>query len=179
MEELTDNDIELLNQLYLFVNEKCNNDHPLASAIIHKDNKIIYGLSSKSPLGYDVHAEHALVGNAHIYDNNNDNFLSLISMTRSFQDIDGNNTYKIKAPCGICRELLRYHYPNLYIIVPRNPEITIITKRNLNDLIKIKSKYLLPFPYISSKLPLESKIEDDIEIKIKKSKLNNTYNNLV
>jgi cytidine deaminase len=166
MEELTDNDIELLNQLYTFVNNKCNNEHPLASAILHKDNKIIYGLSSKSPLGYDVHAEHALVGNAYIYDDNSENFLSLVSMTRSLPDVNSNDLYKIKAPCGICRELLRYHYPNLYIIVPRNSEITTITKKNFNDLIKIKSKYLLPYPYISSKLPALSKIKDDIELKI-------------
>ena len=148
MEELTENDIELLNQLYLFVNNKCNDEHPLASATLHNDNKIIYGLSSKSPLGYDVHTEHVLVANAYIYDNNNKNFLSLVSMSRSLPDVYGNNIYKIKAPCSICRELLRYHYPNLYIIVHRNLEITTITKRNFNDLIKIKSKYLLPFPYI-------------------------------
>ena len=153
MEELSDYDIKLLKQLYKFVNDKCNNDHPLGSAIIHKDNKIIYGLSSKSPLGYDVHGEHALVGNAYIYDNNNDNFLSLANMTRSLPDINGNNTYKIKSPCGICRELLRYHYPNLYIIVPYNLEITIITKKNFSNLKKIRSKYLLPYPYVSSKLP--------------------------
>ena len=74
-------------------------------------------------------------------------------MTRSLPDINGNNTYKIKSPCGICRELLRYHYPNLYIIVPYNLEITIITKKNFSNLKKIRSKYLLPYPYVSSKLP--------------------------
>ncbi len=168
MEELSDNDIELLNKLYSFVMDKCNKDHPLASAILHKDKKIIYGISSKSPLGYDVHAEHVLVGNAYVYDNNSDNFSALINMTKSLPDVNGNNTYKIKAPCGICRELLRFHYPNLYIIVPRNSETTLITNKNFKDLIKIKSKYLLPFPYISSKLPLESKINDDIELKIVK-----------
>ena len=166
MEELTDNDKELLIKLHLFVNDKCSNDHPLASAMLHKDNKIIFGLSSKSPLGYDVHGEHTLVGNSYMYDNDCNNFLSLVNMTRSLPDDDGNKTYKIKSPCGICRELLRYHYPDLYIIVSRNLSNIKIKENNFNDLIKIKSKYLLPYPYISSKLPEKSKINNDIKIEI-------------
>ena len=88
MEELTDHDKELIKKLYFFVKDKCSNEHPLASAIIHKDNNIIFGISSKSPLGYDVHGEHVLVGNAYIYDNNHNNFLSLVNMTRSLPDDD-------------------------------------------------------------------------------------------
>jgi cytidine deaminase len=166
MEELTDLDKELLRKLHFFVNDKCCNEHPLASAIIHKDSNIIFGLSSKSPLGYDVHGEHTLVGNAFMYDNNANNFLSLVNMTRSLPDDDGNNTYKIKSPCGICRELLRYHYPNLYIIVSRNLNNIKIKENNFSELIKIKSIYLLPYPYISSKLPEISKINDNIKLKI-------------
>jgi cytidine deaminase len=162
MEELTDHDKELIKKLYYFVKDKCSNEHPLASAIIHKDNKIIFGISSKSPLGYDVHGEHTLVGNAYIYDNNNNNFLSLVNMTRSLPDDDGNNIYKIKSPCGICRELLRYHFPDLYIIVSRDFNDIKIKESNFNDLIKIKSKYLLPYPYTSSKLPETSKINDKL-----------------
>jgi cytidine deaminase len=164
MEELTDHDIELIKRLYYFVNDKCCNEHPLASAIIHKDNNIIFGISSKSPLGYDVHGEHTLVGNAYIYDNNHNNFLSLVNMTRSLPDDDGNNIYKIKSPCGICRELLRYHFPDLYIIVSRDFNNIKIKESNFNDLIKIKSKYLLPYPYTSSKLPEISKINDNIKL---------------
>ena len=85
-------------------------------------------------------------------------------MTRSLPDEDGNNIYKIKSPCGICRELLRYHYPDLYIIVPRDLNNVKIKENNFNDLIKIRSKYLLPYPYISSKLPEISKINDNIKL---------------
>ena len=66
--------------------------------------------------------------------------------------------YKIKSPCGICRELIRFHYPDLYIIVPKCTDVITVDDINLNELIKIKAKYLLPFPYVSSKLPDDCKI---------------------
>ena len=44
-----------------------------------------------------------------------------------------------------------------------------IKESNFNDLIKIKSKYLLPYPYISSKLPETSKINDNIKLFEKKN----------
>ena len=46
----------------------------------------------------------------------------------------------ILPPCGICRELLRFHYPDIDVIL-----VDESTKDS--KIIKIKSKYLLPFPY--------------------------------
>jgi len=116
---------------------------------MHESGVIVYGLSSKNPLGYDVHGEHSAISSARIFDKDKNKFNVLVSMTKSE---DGN--YKVKAPCGICRELLRYHYPNMYTIVPHP-----ISKK----LVKIMIKYLLPYPYMSSKVPEESKLDKHID----------------
>ena len=153
VKELDDNDIMLIKRTYDFVMENCSDIHPLGTAILHNTTHIIYGLSSNSPLGYDVHGEHVVIGNSYVFDKNNKNFSSLVSLTRT-----NENKYKIKSPCGICRELLRYHYPDLYIIVPKSTDVITVDDNNFNELIKIKAKYLLPYPYISSKLPNDCKI---------------------
>ena len=153
IKQLDTNDILLIKKTYDFVIENCNDNHPLGTGILHNTNHILYGISSNSPLGYDVHGEHVVIGNSHVFDKNNKNFSSLVSLTRTT-----DKKYKIKSPCGICRELIRYHYPDLYIIVPKSTDVIIIDDNNLNELIKIKAKYLLPYPYVSSKLPDDCKI---------------------
>ncbi len=149
VEELNEQDKILLEKLNKFVNDNCNPDYPLATGISHKDGNIIYGISCKNPMGYDVHGEHVAIGQARIYDQDKSKYLSIVSLTKSD---DGN--YKVKAPCGICRELLRYHYPNIYAIVPHP-----LTKK----LVKVVLKYLLPYPYISTKLPEEAKLEEHVD----------------
>jgi len=54
--------------------------------------------------------------------------------------------------------LIKYHYPDLYIIVPKSTDVITVDDNNFNELIKIKAKYLLPYPYVSSKLPDDCKI---------------------
>jgi len=154
IKELDDNDIFLIKKTYDFVIQNCNDNHPLGTGILHNTNHILYGISSNSPLGYDVHGEHVAIGNCHVFDKNNKNFCSLVSLTRTT-----DKKYKIKSPCGICRELIRYHYPDLYIIVPKCTDVITVDDNNFNELIKIKAKYLLPYPYISSKLPDDCKIK--------------------
>jgi cytidine deaminase len=151
--DLNDIDNKLLDEVNEFVKKHCNEDHPLCSGMMHKSGAVQFGLSSKCPMGNDVHGEHAVISQARIFDNNKDNYVSLVSMT-----FTGN--YKVKAPCGICRELLRYHYPNLPILVP-NP----ITGK----FVKIISKNLLPYPYVSTKLPENSKLTENVELVTKKS----------
>ncbi len=151
--ELDELDNKLLDELNEFVKKNCNEDHPLCTGIMHKSGVIQYGLCSKSPLGYDVHGEHAVLSQARLFDKEKDNYVSLVSMTHT-----GN--YKVKAPCGICRELLRYHYPNLPIIVPH--PIT-------GKFVKIISKNLLPYPYVSTKMPESAKLTENVELLTKKS----------
>lgn len=146
VEELNEQDNILLEKLNKFVNENCNSDYPLATGMFHESGTIIYGISSKNPMGYDVHGEHAAIGQARIFDKDKSKYLTIVSMTKS-----DDGKYKVKAPCGICRELLRYHYPNMYAIVPHP-----ITKK----LVKVVIKYLLPYPYMSTKLPDEAKLEE-------------------
>ena len=168
---ISESDINLIKNLKIFVTDKCNKEHPLACATNHSDGTFIYGISSNCPLGNDAHAESTLIANAFIYDINKNNFFSLVCMTKynKYSDENEENKYKIKAPCGICRELLRYHFPNLHVIVPKCSDTVLLEENELCDnLIKIKAKYLLPFPYVSTKLPIESKIKKNTVFKITK-----------
>jgi cytidine deaminase len=146
IKELNKKDNILLKKLEEFVKDNCNEDYPLAAGILHKSGIIHYGLASKSPLAYDVHGEHAVLSQARIFDKNKQNYLSLVA-------ISAKN--KLKAPCGICRELIRYHYPEIYVIVPHH---------KTGKLVKIMAKYLLPYPYVSTQLPEKSKLDDNVEI---------------
>ncbi len=146
IQELDDIDKKLLDSVNNFTKEHCNENHPLACGILHEDGTILYSVTSKSPLGYDVHAEHSIVSQARIYDKEK-KYKTLVT-------ISSTGDYKIKAPCGICRELLRFHYPNLFIII-----------KHQDKIIKVQSKYLLPFPYISTKLPEECILNRDKEYK--------------
>lgn len=153
VKNLSTEDYRVLDNLNVFINNYCDDDHPLATAFLHKDGTILYGLSSKNPMGYDVHGEHSAVSQAHIYDKNPENYITIVSMTKS----DNKKCkYKFKGPCGICRELLRHLYPNCYIISPEH---------NTGIPKKILCKYLLPFPYTSSKLKKKSMLNKDINIK--------------
>lgn len=144
--ELNEQDNILIKKLEEFIKDNCNENYPLAAGILHKSGIIQYGLASKSPLGYDVHGEHAVLSQARIFDKNKKNYLSLVAIS---------SKNKLKAPCGICRELIRYHYPEIYVIVPHH---------KTGKLVKVMAKYLLPYPYISTQLPEESKLDDNVEI---------------
>ena len=162
VKELDEKDNILLEKLNEFVNKNCNNDYPLASGMMHESGVIVYGISSKNPMGYDVHGEHAVISAARIFDQDKSKYNAIVSLTKS-----DDGKYKVKAPCGICRELLRYHYPNMYAIVPHP-----ITKK----LVKVVNKYLLPYPYMSTKLPEESKLDKHIDFVPKRmSKKNKKY----
>ena len=67
IKELDANDIVLIKKTYDFVIQNCNDNHPLGTGILHNTNHIIYGISSNSPLAYDVHGEHVAIGNSHVF----------------------------------------------------------------------------------------------------------------
>jgi cytidine deaminase len=164
-ENTTDEDMLLINNLYFFAKAYTDKEyHPLAVAMLHKSGQIIYSLASKSPMGNDVHGEHAIMSAAKIYDPDR-KFETIVCMTLHEKAYEGErisidqvkhnikdeikleikiDEYKIKSPCGICRELLKHHYPNISIIV-NNPN------KSTNKFVKIKTKYLLPYPYTSTK----------------------------
>jgi cytidine deaminase len=151
VEKLDEMDVKLLEKTREFMIEYCNENHPTAAGMIHKDGHIVFGLSSSNPLGYDVHAEHTVISQARIYDKNIENYIGIVAMSKP----KDNSKYRVKSPCGICRELLKFFYPNIYVIVPDND-----TSQN----VKIFSKYLLPFPYVSTRYPPKEKLEFDYKI---------------
>lgn len=149
VKQLNEHDYKLVEAAVEFCNIHCDKDeealYPLVAAMIHRDGTIVYGLAAKGPLSNSVHGEHSVLTNARIKDHNRDNFMSLVCVSKNL---------KFKSPCGNCRELLKHHYPNLDIIVPdlKEPE-------NTAKLVKIKSKYLLPYPYESGVTLKESKLD--------------------
>jgi cytidine deaminase len=151
IEQLNDMDENLLEKTKEFMSEYCNENHPTAAGMIHKDGHIVYGLSATNPLGYDVHAEHSVISQARIYDKNHENYIGIVAMSKP----KDNSKYRVKSPCGICRELLKQFYPNIYVIVPDNDP---------KDHIKILSKYLLPYPYVSTRIPSTEKLNFDYKI---------------
>jgi cytidine deaminase len=151
IEQLNDTDEKLLEKTKEFMMEYCNENHPTAAGMIHKDGHIVYGLSATNPLGNDVHAEHSVISQARIYDKNHENYIGIVAMSKP----KDNSKYRVKSPCGICRELLKFFYPNIYVIVPDN---------NPKDHIKILSKYLLPYPYVSTRIPPTEKLNFNYKI---------------
>jgi cytidine deaminase len=157
-DKLNELDKELIEKVNEFIKINGSEDHLLATGIMHKTGHVVYGLSARNPLGNEIHGEHSVISQAHIFDNNRENFIAIVSMTKSKDSMD----YKIKAPCGMCRELLRYYYPNMY---------SIVRSHNSNDIIKVINKYLLPYPYVSTKLPDASKLNENINIVYQKNKM--------
>ena len=152
VESLNADDIKLVQEAikfgHLHLDDKFYN---LVAAMLHKDGTILYGLASRSPMSStEVHGEEAVISQARIYDKNRDNYKSLVCVTISV---------KFKSPCGNCRELLKHHFPNLDIIVPdlEDPD-------NTDKLVKIKSKYLLPYPYQSGDTLKESLLDIPIDV---------------
>ena len=152
VEQLDDNDKTLIFAALTFSKEYCNEQfYPLVAAMRHNDGSFVYGLAANGPLSNSVHGEHSVLTNARIKDKNIDNFSSLVCVSHS---------NKIKSPCGNCRELLKYHYPNLNIILYENDD----TELSKKSLIKIKSKYLLPYPYQSGQTLDNSKLDKPIDV---------------
>jgi cytidine deaminase len=151
-EKLNEDDLNLIKAAILFGAQHLDDKlYNLVAAIQHKDGTILYGLASRSPMSSsEVHGEESVISQARIYDQDRNNFKSLVCVTISV---------KFKSPCGSCRELLKHHFPNLDIIVPdyNNPE-------DIDKLVKIKSKYLLPYPYESGDTAPESKLGEPIDI---------------
>lgn len=152
VEKLSVKDLTLIESAILFGEKHLDiESYNLVAAMLHKDGTIIYGLAVRSPLSSsEVHGEESVISQARIYDHDSTNFISLVCITINV---------KFKSPCGSCRELLKHHYPNLDIIVP-----DVTDPENFEKLVKIKSKYLLPYPYQNGDIRPESKIDDSIQV---------------
>ena len=142
--QLNESDGILVKKAKEYATLHCDKLYTLVAAMSHEDGTIVYGLASRGPLSNDVHGEHSVLTNARIKDHDRSKFKSLVCVTLNL---------KFKSPCGNCRELLKHHYPNLDIIVS-DPDAEIP-----NKLVKIKSKYLLPYPYQSGETREESKLD--------------------
>jgi cytidine deaminase len=123
----------------------------MIAGILHKNGDIVFSLATTSPMGLDVHSEYCIVQDALKYeiDNQNkrkeevdfSNFLLLVCV---------NDEGKIKAPCGICREMLKHYIPNIFVIL--RDDIGGEKYREIENIpnILLQSKYLLPYPYTRS-----------------------------
>lgn len=116
--------------------------------IVCENGDLLFSLQTSSPMGQDIHAEHTLIQTLYKYEIERGmankgklslNYLMLVCV---------NSKGMIKAPCGICRELLKHYLPNTYVIVKND----IIGKYHDSTMpyVMIQAKYLLPYPYISS-----------------------------
>lgn len=154
VEQLNEDDHRLIYAAKVFgLDDKHLDDesYNLVAAMLHENGTIVYGLAVRSPLSSsEVHGEEAVISQARIYDHDSTKFKSLVCITKK---------EKFKSPCGSCRELLKHHYPNLDIIVP-----DVTDPENFEKLVKIKSKYLLPYPYQNGDIRPESKIDDSIQV---------------
>jgi len=165
IEPLTEGDFQLIKELRKFVTANCNELYPLAAAILHKDGTILYGLAARSPLANNVHGEHAAVSQARIKDKNRNNFTTIVCMSVK---------QKFKSLCGNCRELIKHHYPNINIILPDPSEKKVLPPLPgsgsaseplvVQKLVKIKAKYLLPYPYESGETLPESELDVNIDV---------------
>lgn len=166
-EPLTDIDLSVITELRKFVTANCNELYPLAAAIRHKDGTILYGLAARSPLANNVHGEHAAVSQARIKDTNRNNFTTIVCI--SFRQ-------KFKSLCGNCRELIKHHYPNIDVIIPDPSGKKVLQPLPgsvsssaseplvVQKLVKIKAKYLLPYPYESGETLPESELDVNIDV---------------
>jgi len=129
--ELIEKSIKILKKFY----EK--EKHPVVTGILDSNDKMFFGLSQASPSGLNICAEPCALSNA-----------NLKSKTRKFKSIVSfrgkSDPPNILSPCGICRELLRFHYPNLNVIV-------VDESNEKHTVFKMKAKYLLPFPYYKTR----------------------------
>jgi cytidine deaminase len=110
---------------------------PVACGILDSENKYFFGLAQSSPSGLNICAEPCAFSIANIK-----------SKTKKFKSIVAirgkSNPMTILSPCGICRELLRFHYPNIDVIL-------VDESTENHKIVKLKSKYLLPFPYYKTR----------------------------
>jgi cytidine deaminase len=118
--------------------------------ILCEDGNLFFSLATSSPMGNDIHAEHSLIQTLHKYEVEKYKIKNKLLQKKYPILICINSRGIIKAPCGICRELLKHYLPNTYVILKNDILGNDHKNQNQNDLIMIKSKFLLPYPYISS-----------------------------
>ncbi len=111
--------------------------HAVITGILDSDNKMFFGLSQGSPSGVSICGEPCALSQATLKSKTG-KFKTIVSLRGKLEPP------LVIPPCGICRELLRYHYPNINVII-------LDESSEKHQLKKIKSKYLLPYPYYKTR----------------------------
>lgn len=130
--KLNKKDLELVEIATSIVKEN-NNLYPIlnqhvACALRTKSDKVYVGMNLKS--SHSVCAEQVAIGNAFAFSERE--FKTIVAV-----QLDNNEKPHIVSPCGLCRYIFDKLDLNMYVIVPHG-----------KNLIKVKVKELLPFPYV-------------------------------
>ena len=133
--KLTKKDEELIEIATNIVKNNCDiydrlNQH-VACALRAKSDKVYVGMNLKS--SHSVCSEQVAIGQA--YAHGEREFKTIVAV-----QLDNDNNPHIVSPCGLCRYIFDKLDLNMFVIVPQN-----------KNLIKVKVKELLPFPYIQKK----------------------------
>jgi cytidine deaminase len=112
----------------LIVQNFCRGAHHVGAAVSTKKGRVFTGLHLDSP-GIDICAEAIAVGSAISAGARDLDTIVAVAL-----DMEMNP--QVLPPCGLCRELLLYHAPDISVIVPDG-----------RTLLKAPIRELLPLPY--------------------------------
>lgn len=140
-EDLTDRDISLVETARSMTKEMYNDEfRKVGCGILASDGGMYFGVSQYGvPIGYC--AEPA-ARSAMLLRNRENKAMTIVALRGK------TDPPSVIPPCGTCRDFLRFYEPNGHVIIqdpnhPSDPE----------KLKKIQIKYLLPFPYYSTRFP--------------------------
>jgi len=134
--DLNSNDLLLIEKAREVMKKNYDYDtHSVSAGILDSKNKMHFGISIKSPNGLNICAEPCTICNADM-NSKSKKYNTIVAVKGK------DEPPSIIPPCGICRELLNFHYPDIYVIIQKKDELK-----------KIKAKYLLPYPYFSTRFP--------------------------
>lgn len=129
---LEQEDIDLIDSVRRIMKERADVvSRTVFCGLRDNTGEIFYGCNIKNQNAHSSCAEPSALSFGEIYSRTK-NYVTIVAI--NFKNDS------IIPPCGICRELLNLNCPNINVIIPTQDEPK-----------KIKAKYLLPYPYFSSK----------------------------
>ena len=135
LKNITKTEQKLINKTIEVVKESYNTDlHTVSCGILTTKNEMFFGINCKGPV-VSICAEPGALSSMIV--NNKKNKIKTIVAIKG--KLVHKNLPSIIPPCGTCRELLRFNFPNAYAIILDGEDMPK----------KIKVKYLLPHPYVS------------------------------
>ncbi len=130
--KLTKKDEELIEIAANVVKNNCDIyselNHHVACALRVKSDKVYVGMNLKS--SHSVCAEQVAIGNAFAFGARE--FKTIVAV-----QLGNDGIARVVSPCGLCRYIFNKMDLNFNVIVPDGKQ-----------LIKVKVKDLLPFPYV-------------------------------